>query len=192
MYGPLDESGAPGVKCKNNDYLVVSLIVFDAMDDKDAAETKIADLRKHLKLPEDYEFHCHNNSTKPQQEFINLLSRLNFRFITIAIRKDFSKKTASYKRISELLVPEIQKYFPSIKIEMDSNPILFAELKRSLKINKLTGAKIRQVDSRKSSIVQMADYVVSISSKKVKNTPKATEFYPKIAKKMLAFIEVAK
>lgn len=86
---------------------------------------------------------------------------------------------------------EIQKRFSEIKIEMDSNPILHAEFRKRIRERGLKGVKIRERNSRHSRLIQIADYVVNISAKKVKNTPKAREWYNIIAKKVIAFIEVA-
>lgn len=190
-YGYIDESGSPGVASYSRDCLVVSLVVFNSAESCDKSISVIEGLRQRLCLPDDYEFHCSSNSTRPQAEFLKFLSGLEFRFITIAIHKNNSKKTASYSRISGLLMDEIEKRFPDIKIEMDSNPILYAELRKCIRERKLNGIKIRERNSRSSRLIQVADYVVNISAKKAKITPRSREWYTVIAKKVLAFIEIA-
>lgn len=187
----MDESGAPGVASHSKDCLLVSIVLFESEESRDKAIQKIDKLAKDLNLPTDYEFHCKNNSTRPQTEFIKLISSLDFRFITIAIHKNDFKKTASYPRLSMLIMDEIQKRYPEIKLEMDSNPLLFAELRKRIKERNLKYVKIKQRNSRSNRLIQLADYVVNISAKKVKNTPKATEWYKHISKKVLAFIEIA-
>ena len=191
MYGYMDESGAPGVASYYNDYLLVSLVVFDSEEARNKSILAIERLREKLHLPEDYEIHCNSNSTRPQTEFIKLLSSMDFHFITVSIRKNDFRKTASYARISALIVDEIEKRFPKIKIEMDKNPTLHAELRKKIKERKLKDLKIRERNSRHSRLVQVADYVVNISAKRVKNTPKSKELYKNISKKVLAFIEIA-
>ena len=191
IFGYIDESGAPGVASRKHDYLVASLVIFESEESRDKSITKINNLREKLHLPEDYEFHCSSNSTKPHAEFTKLLSTLNFRFITVAIRKNEFRKTASYVRLSGLIVDEIEKRFPEIKIEMDSNPTFYAELRKRIRERNLKRVKIRERNSRQSRLVQVADYVVNFSAKKVKNTPKSREWYSFIAKKVLAFIEIA-
>lgn len=190
-YGYLDESGAPGVAKCVGDYLLVSLVVFESKETRDKSAEAVEELRKRLKLPEDYEFHCSSNSTRPQMEFLKLLAGLDFRFITVAIHKNDFKKTASYARLARLIMGEIKKRFPEIKIEMDSNPTLRAELRRAMREEKMNGVKIRERNSKDSLLVQVADYVANISGKKVKNTPKARELYGLIARKVLAFVEIA-
>ena len=191
IFGHIDESGAPGVASHKNDYLVASLIIFESEKTRDESISKINNLKEKLRLPEDYEFHCSSNSTRPQAEFTKLLSALSFRFITIAIRKNDFRKTASYVRLSKLMIDEIEKRFPEIKIEMDSNPTFYAEFRKRIRERNLKKIKIRERNSRHSRLIQVADYVVNFSAKKAKNTPKSREWYSFIAKKVLAFIEIA-
>ena len=166
-------------------------MLFNSEDARDKAIEEINTLHKKLHLPDNYEFHCSSNSVRPQTEFLKLLSKLDFRFITIVIHKNDLKKTASYTRISNLVIDEVAKRFPEIKIEMDSNPTLYSEFRKRIRERKLTKVKIRQRNSRNSRLVQVADYVVNISTKKVKDTPKSREWYDFISKKVLTFVEIA-
>ncbi|MDO4967506.1 MAG: DUF3800 domain-containing protein [Candidatus Saccharibacteria bacterium] len=190
IFGYIDESGAPGVASHSKDCLVVSLILFSSEEKRDKSISIIERLGNELRLPDDYEFHCSSNSTRPQTEFLKTLTNLEFRFITIAIHKNDFKKTASYSRIAGLLVDEIQKRFPEIKIEMDSNPIFYTEIRKEIRKRRIKYIKFRERNSRNSRLIQVADYVVNISAKKVKNTPTANRWYKAIAKKVLAFIEI--
>lgn len=190
MFGYLDESGAPGVASHNKDCLTVSLVLFSSEKSKNQSISEIEKLCKSLRLPDNYEFHCSSNSTKPQLAFLRLLSNLNFIFITIVIHKNDFKKTASFTRMSELIVNMIEKHFPIIKIEMDSNPILYAELRKRIREKNLKNIKVRERNSRSSRLIQVADYVVNISTKKAKNTQKSCELYKFIKDKELIFLEI--
>lgn len=190
MFGYLDESGAPGVASHNKDCLTVSLVLFSSEKSKNQSISKIEELCKLLHLPDNYEFHCSSNSTKPQLAFLSLLSNLNFIFITIVIHKNDFKKTASFARMSELIINIIEKHFPIIKIEMDSNPILYTEFRKRIREKNLKNIKVRERNSRSSRLIQVADYVVNISTKKAKNTPKSCELYRFIKDKELIFLEI--
>ena len=190
MFGYLDESGAPGVASHNKDCLTVSLVLFSSEKSKNQSISEIKKLCKSLRLPDNYEFHCSSNSTKPQLAFLRLLSNLNFIFITIVIHKNDFKKTASFTRMSELIVNIIEKHFPIIKIEMDSNPILYAELRKRIREKNLKNIKVRERNSISSRLIQVADYVVNISTKKAKNTQKSCELYKFIKDKELIFLEI--
>ena len=92
--------------------------------------------------------------------------------------------------MSELIVNIIEKHFPIIKIEMDSNPILYAELRKRIREKNLKNIKVRERNSRSSRLIQVADYVVNISTKKAKNTQKSCELYKFIKDKELIFLEI--
>ena len=189
-FGYIDESGAPGVAACSRDYLLVSLVVFATEEAEEKSIARIEKLRAELWLPEDYEFHCSSNSTRPQMAFLQLLAKLEFGFLTIAIRKNGMRKTASYTRMSRLVVEEVRKRFSQMRIEMDSNPVLYAELRKAIRELKLKNIKIRERNSRSSRLLQAADYVANVCAKKAKNTPKAREWYGYIEKKAIAFIKI--
>jgi hypothetical protein len=190
MYGYLDESGAPGVATNDNDYLVISLVLFADKESVEKCSEAINRLRKRLNKPDDYEIHHSRNSTRPQNGFIKLIPNLDFRFITIAIRKNDSYKHASYARIAEYLIREIALRFPELLVEMDTNPVLHAELRKQIKAAKLQHVKFKQVKSTNHNLIQLADYVVAISSRKLKGTSKAIDQYRPLIKKQIYFGEI--
>ncbi|MEY8388114.1 DUF3800 domain-containing protein [Oscillospiraceae bacterium 38-13] len=166
MYGFMDESGAPGAATSYNDFLVVSLVLFSNKETMENCSAAIDRLRKRLGKTPSYEFHRSSNSPPSQREFGKLLRGLDFRFITVAIRKSKMKKHASYARITELLIREIlAQELTGLKIEMDSNPHLYAELRKHLKLRKLTSIHVKEQRSHSNNLIQLADYVVNISSK---------------------------
>jgi hypothetical protein len=189
MYGYLDESGTPGVATRLNDYFVVSLVIFLDKASTEECSMVIDQLHTKLKIPEGYEFHFSRNATKATNGFAKLLPRLDFRFITIAIRKSGSRRQASYSKIAEYLSREVASRFPQLHIEMDNNPILYAEFRRQAKIQKLE-VKFKQVKSRNHNLIQLADYVVALSSRKLKGTSKALDQYRPIANKAIVFTEI--
>jgi hypothetical protein len=190
MYGYLDESGSQGVANYIDDYLVVSLVLFTDKATADKCSATIDRLRAQLGVTDNYEFHRSSNSSAIQAGFLKLIPHLDFKFITIAIRKNHLKKHASYAHIAKLLAQEIAERFTELKIEMDSNPLLYTELRKQLKLAKLNYIRVKQVKSHTNNLIQLADYVVNISSKKVKRTPKSITWYRPLTGKMLAFTEI--
>jgi len=190
MYGYLDESGAPGVATNSNDFLVASVVLFDSEGAAKKCSESVDRLRKRLRLKSDYEFHRSHNSTKTQDAVIQLLSGLDFKFITIAIKKNHARTHASYPKLAKLLLREISTSFMDVKIEMDANPSLYAELRRQTRAAKLYKIKFREVKSHKHNLIQVTDYIVSLSSHKARNTAKSAENYRAIAKKQLVFLEI--
>jgi len=57
---------------------------------------------------------------------VQLLSGINFKFITITVKKNQRHDHASYNKLAELLIQEIATNFSKGKICLDSNPILLA------------------------------------------------------------------
>ena len=190
MYGYLDESGAPGVATRPDQYLVVSLVLFSNREAVDKCSASIDRLRKRLHK-ENYEFHFSRNSNVPMQAFIKLISGLDFEFITIAIKKNDFRSQASYQRIAKLLIAEIESSIPELYIEMDTNPVLYAELRRQAKVAGLN-VTFKQVRSASSNLIQLADYVAALSSRKIKGSSKAIEQYRPLIKKQRYFSETTK
>jgi hypothetical protein len=190
MYGFLDESGAPGVANNTNDFLSVSLVIFSDKESAKKCAESIVRLRKRLKLHDNYEFHRSHNSNYIQNAFIQLMSGLDFKFITVTIKKNGNRLHASYPRLARLLIREIAASYTDVKVEMDANPILYAELRRSARNTKLSKVKFREIKSHKNDLVQLADYVVSLSTAKAKNLVNSTENYRNIAKKQLTYHEI--
>jgi hypothetical protein len=190
MYGYLDESGAPGVAAHSNDFLAVSLVIFQNEQAVVTCSDAIARLRKRLKLHDNYEFHRSHNSRATQTAFIQLMRSLDFKFITVVIKKNGDRRHASYPRIAALLMREMAIHFTDGKIEMDANPILYAELRRNAKASKLTKIRFKEVKSHQNDLVQLADYVVSLSAARAKNLTASAENYRHIASKQLALVEI--
>lgn len=190
MFGYLDESGAPGRAAKPNDYFVVSLVIFKNRIFRDKAIGEIEQLRLILGLPIDYEFHCSRNTNKVQNAFIDTLRRIDFTFITIAMKKDESEKTVTNLEIAKRLVKEIEKHCQDIKIEMDINPRLYSRLKSEARKRNYNGISIREKKSKGNFLIQVADYVANISSKRVKRPDKTKDWYGAIRRKCLKFIVI--
>ena len=190
MLGYMDESGEPGVANHDNDYLVVSLVVFESQDTADKCSAGIERLRTRLNLPLNYEFKISRNSNKVKTAFIALMVNLDFRIITVSIRKNDFKKTASYKRIAEHIVNEIEMNCPGIRILQDKNPILYKELETLFKKSK-SGISIKMANSHSNNLLQLADYITGLSAKKVKGTAKALKHYKPFIKKQIYFGEIS-
>ena len=185
----MDESGAPGATTRNNDYLTVSLVVFANQASAEKCSASIDRLRKRLNLPDSYEFHYSRNSTKARDALIKLIPSMDFNFITIAIRKNKTKTHASYPRIAEYLIREIANYSSNMQITMDSNPTLSTLMRRQAKKMSVTTLNFRQMRSGSHNMIQLADYVTAMSTRKLKGSVKAIEQYRPLIKKQIAFIE---
>jgi len=190
MFGYMDESGEPGVANNDNDYLVVSLVVFESREVADKCSASIDRLRVRLNLPDNYEFKFSRNSNKVKNAFTALMVNLNFRTITVAIRKNDFKKTASYARLAEYITDEVESSCPGIRILQDKNPILHKELNTLFKKSRV-GLSIKMAHSHSDNLLQLADYITGLSAKKVKGTAKAVKQYKPFISKQIYFGEIS-
>ncbi|MBR2586812.1 DUF3800 domain-containing protein [Candidatus Saccharibacteria bacterium] len=186
MYGFIDESGSPGVKISDIDYLGVSLVIFDDVSSEEKLMRKMHLLRKRLGLSEDYEFHRSHNSRRVQKEFTSLLGRANLSFISVLFRKDDFKNSATYAKIANTLVSEIREKYSGIKIIMDKNPTLFQAIRREARLQKMK-LGLSDGDSKRVDLLQVADYLVGISVDYAKGAKYGAEDFAKIASKEMGF-----
>ena len=186
----MDESGSPGVAKTQEEFLAVSLVVFDSREAADNCSASIERLRKKLRLADNYEFHHSRNSNRVREAFIKLIPDLNFKIITVALRKNDFKRTASYSRIAGYLATEISSNCPAIHILLDANPILYKELKAKLKACDIN-ASVKMARSHSDNLIQLADYVVALSTRKLKGHSKAVNLYRPLIKKQLYFGEIS-
>jgi len=190
MIGYMDESGEPGVANHDNDYLVVSLVVFESRDTAEKCSASIERLRTRLNLPLNYEFKLSRNSNKVKTAFTALMVNLDFRTITVSIRKNDFRKTASYARIARYIANEVESNCPGISIIQDSNPILYKELNILFKESK-SGISIKKTRSHSDNLLQLADYITGLSAKRVKGTVKAVKQYKPFISKQIYFGEIS-
>lgn len=189
MFGFIDEFGTAGVAAYSNDWLVVSLVVFNSKDSVADAERRIGDLRSKLALPLDYEFHCNSNSPRVKVAFYKLLQSLDFSFVSVAIKKIILKKTAQYSNFATKILDFVEEKFPEIFVLEDENHSLYSAFYKEKRTRNLRKLRIKEADSKTSLGLQVADYVVNISAKRAKHENKAEDAYRFIRKKELAFLE---
>jgi hypothetical protein len=191
MFGYIDESGTPGIANRPDDYLVVSLVLFADKETAEKCSASIDRLRKRLKVSDNYEFHFSRNNSRCRDGLVKLMANFDFKFITVAIRKNATHELASYNRVADLLIHELVRHAKTAHILMDINPMLHNKLKRLAKAEQSTGLRFKQVKSHPENLVQLADYVATLCARKVKAPKKSlAQFHRTIGKKQLAFLEI--
>ena len=156
----------------------------------DKCSAAIERFKQRLNLPDSYELKMSRNSNKVKNAFIATMVNLKFQTITVAIRKNDFKRTASYARIAGYLASEISSNCPGIRILQDSNPILYKELRTQFK-KSIDGTAIKMARSHSDNLLQLADYVVSLSAKKIKGNTKAVKQYKPFISKQIFFGEIS-
>lgn len=186
-YGFIDETGSPGISTKykrSKEYFGISLVLFASMDDIEKAERVIADTRKYIGLSRSHEFHASKDKAGTLEQFLHVLSKLDFQYIFVSIQKTQNKKDTSYKKLVHLFMDELKKRnIEFSKIKMDDNQTLYDELRSQAKKNGII-LKCKQAHSKDYIGIQIADYIANVSVRDL-----ATDFsnrdWNKLKKKQL-------
>lgn len=191
MLGYADESGETGVKKNENDYFVFCIVLMKDQNQAQKIEEKIAKFRQANNLPSDHEFHYATDSKKTRAAFINFIKGLNFEFISVSIKKDGFRNTASFATMSNLVLRLFEEKQINVGVLMDSNPRLCRELRVRRK-EYATDSYFRERKSHASDLIQLTDYVVALRTRFLKYRYKKSvaESYNLIIDKMVGSIEV--
>lgn len=107
----IDESGDTGLKVADGatKYFVIAMIVFSEYDEALSCDKRIKLLRRELRLPENFEFHFHQNSNRVRDAFFRAVLPYQFFYYGIIINKSklfgegFRNKESFYKYVCGLL-----------------------------------------------------------------------------------------
>lgn len=182
LYCFVDESGEPGPHITNNRYFIASIVVFQSKTEVSNCDKAIDNLRKVLGKPANFEFHFVHNSMKIRESFINLISKYDYTFATVAIEKASKANLANPTYMAKELVKCLPATNEKIFVLLDKNKLLYAEFKKELK-NRYKKYRCAQANSASVNCLQIADYITSISKNELLSKGKTKNFYKKISKK---------
>lgn len=198
----LDESGDTGHKIDkgSSKYFVVGLVVFEDHDEATRCDQRIELLRKELGKPDNYEFHFANNSEKVRLAFINAIAPYSFTCFAVAINKDpallwgegFKTKESFYEYACQMVFTNARPYLNSaiVVIDKSGSPVFRSQLNNYLR-NKLTDEskdvikKIKQQESHRNNLLQLADYSTGIIARKVQDKKDWKKYYSAISSKII-------
>lgn len=199
----IDESGDTGLKLNrgSSPFFVISLIVFDDHAEADACDQRINLLRNELGLDEKYEFHFKNNSDRIKEEFLKAVSKYSFVYFSLVINKDptillgdqFEQKSTFYKYACNLVFTTALPLLSRSIVTLDEcgSPRFKTELRKYLN-GKLDNdgrsiiKKLKQEDSQKNNLLQLADYVSGVVNRKVQNRREWQKFYRYISEREMS------
>ena len=185
MLGFFDESGDTGLKIGNGSsrYFVVALVTFD--DDQSAGDCnrRIDRVRSELRLANSYEFRFSKNSRNVREAFFRAVNEFDFRYHTFALDKDPGKLRNQVVGNGEVLYQDIvlrlfrntRSYLSDAIVVLDRHGNHkarggLAQLIRS-GANTVAGERaikrVRQQDSRKNNLLQLADYVAVVTNRAI-------------------------
>jgi len=180
----IDESGDTGLTIEKGatKYFIMVMLAFEDNDEALACDERISLLRRELRLPQDYEFHFHNNSNRAREAFFRAILPYQFFYYGIAINKEklfgegFKNKESFYKYAAGLL-------FENAKEKLDKAIIVIDESGRQLfkyqlasylrkKLNFFDRQRIYKVkmqDSKRNNLLQMVDMIAGAVNRSLNN-----------------------
>ena len=201
MLGFFDESGDPGLKTDSGSsrYFVVALVTFSDNEEALRCDRRIDTLRGELRLPNSYEFHFSENSKRVREAFLSAVQTVEFQYHTFVLNKasgrlnqiPFSSPDALYKYSAVSLFENAGPHLEEISVVMDkgSNREFRADLFRHLRNNTNPVSsnslikRMKQQDSRRNNLLQLADYVASITNQAVSGKSDSQELLNRYLKR---------
>jgi len=172
----VDESGDPGLKTDtgSSKFFVVSLVIFDDHEEADAADNRIALLRREMRLDPRFEFRFNKCRQDFRTRFLTALAPYEFFYWGIVINKQPSKlwgpgfkhKDSFYKYASGLVFQNAKASLNNATVVIDgSGSREFREqLERYLK-RRINDAgqrcisKVKVQNSVSNNLLQLADMI---------------------------------
>jgi len=202
----LDESGDTGRKISSGSsaFFVVSIVIFLDNDEALRCDQRIGLLRSELGLPHNYEFHFGHNSKRIRQAFLEAVNPYNFSVVTVAINKDpnklygegFKVKSSFYKYACQMVLTNALPYLDKaiLVIDKSGNATFQGELRKYLrdKLGDKDGEKIKSFKAQQShqnNLLQLVDYCVGVSNRKIQSKKDWQEYYKYIAAKQQSWQE---
>ncbi|HEV2835512.1 MAG TPA: DUF3800 domain-containing protein [Pyrinomonadaceae bacterium] len=172
----IDESGDPGLKIGlgSSKYFIVALVAFDDRDEAQAADDRIALLRKEQGLSENFEFHFSNMRPAHRRLFLSAIASYDFFYFGIVINKakltgpGFQFKDSFYKYACGLIFENAKPLLSNATVIVDGSGS--RDFRRQLKnyllrrlkddYGKCLIKKVKTEDSDRNNLLQLADMVV--------------------------------
>ena len=157
----------------------MAIVTFTEQEDADACDQRINLLRRELGLSDRFEFHFSQNSNRVREAFLNAVAPYPFFYHVFALNKDPKKlygpgleiKESLYKWCARATFENAQPYLDSATVVIDQSGSkgfrdgLAVYLRRRIRDRDGTRT-IRKVKIQRSSgnnLLQLADYVASLS-----------------------------
>lgn len=200
----IDESGDTGFKFESgsSDFFVMSLVLFEDPKEGERCSDQIDQLKKELGLPPTAEFHFNHNADKTKLAFLQTITAFDFAYFVAVIDKKspqlggrvFEQKETFYKYACNLVFSKTMPFIDNATITFDKagskefqtglRKYLKASNDKSLQLIK----NIKQQDSSKTNLLQVADYIAGIHNRMAQGRKECTQFY-EIIKKREMYLE---
>ena len=168
----LDESGDPGFKFEqgSSSHFVIALVIFDTSLDAEETALNVKRLRQKLRLHETFEFKFNKMSDFYRFQFLEAISGSPFRVRAMVVDKRILRSSmliGDKESFYNYFVSEVLRHNrgtitdASLRVDGSGNRELRQAFTTYLrgKLSSQTMKKCRFVDSKKDSLIQLADTV---------------------------------
>ena len=169
MYLFIDESGDTGFKGSSTEYFVISIIIFDSVENLQATQIRIEEFKKFENLNK--ELHFCKTPNDIRDRFFEAIKNCNFVANAICVEKkkiykDFliNNPDKFYNYVLKMLLNSLNICEEKLSIILDGkgNKTLERELRKYLQNNSIINIKkIKNKDSKADVLLQLADMVAS-------------------------------
>ncbi len=177
-----DESGDPGTDINKgaSKYFVMSTVIFKDVLEIQILSAEIKKLARKLFKNDFHEFHFVNERPEHRYEFMKLISKYEFEIITFQIDKTIYKISnnlyqSALKNICSHIVDKNNSY--TMKFDGKVSKSYKFAVEKSLRIfskQKFIIDKIKFVDSKGDSMIQLADMVAGIIRRNLEHSDQLT------------------
>lgn len=198
----VDESGDPGRKLDKGSsrYFTVAMVTFEDYDEALACDQRISLLRRELRVTERFEFHFRDNSHRVRLAFLEAVAPYEFFYHGFVLNKGpdllfgkgFNLKDSLYKYVCGLVFESAKPYLRDAIVVIDGSgdrPFqaqLAFYLRRRLKEGDQRLIRtVKAERSRSNNLLQLADYVAGIISRRTLQKRGADEYRRYIASREL-------
>jgi len=202
----VDESGDPGLKLNqgSSKYFIVTLVVFEDVQDALDLDERIKLLRKELQFSAQFEFKFNRLHPDYRIKFLESISPYSFLYFGIVINKHklfgkgFQFKSSFYKYTCQLVFENAKPYLNNATVVIDGSGSkdFRRQLEKYLKdrINQQKEGfrfikKVKIQDSKKNNLLQVADMVAGSIARSYKVDKKDHKTYRDIIRHRENFVQ---
>lgn len=165
----IDESGCAGFKPASSKFLIISMTMFDDCKEAERCGLRIKELKKELRI--NPEFHFAHDSIKTRDAFFECVREYDFTIRSIYVEKDLirsaflrTRPKKFYNFCIKSLIDHDGGRLQNATVKIDAQgkkertDAFVSYLRKDAPEGKFR--KIKPVDSRHDTLVQLADYMV--------------------------------
>ena len=201
QYVFIDDSGDAGFKNSNSDHLIVAAVIVVDENKKELLEDAINYFRRRLGWVDLHEFKFSKTEKSILIDLIDIVKHYDFKAYAVILDKKninpdkiIKNRISVYNHVLKELLLQVSKSNQVILIDGKATKShaekIRTYLRKSLKKNSIDNVSIRFVDSRKNSIIQLADIIAGAIARSYKDKPDAKRYLSLLESKIIRIDEI--